>query len=82
MGGNFIAVWRGKTKAKIKTLGAEVKNEGAVGFLECVLVWKGKVKKGGATPYPNFYNVLCDISLLTISSNRLVSHYLKMYIHR
>jgi hypothetical protein len=25
-------------------------------------------------------NILCDISLLTISSNRLVSHYLKMYI--
>jgi hypothetical protein len=40
------------------------------------------VGREGATPYPNFYNVLCDISLLTISSNRLVSHYLKIYIYR
>jgi hypothetical protein len=43
---------------------------------------EGKVEKEGVTPYPNFYNILCDISLLTISSNRLVSHYLKIYIHR
>ena len=40
------------------------------------------LEKGGVTPYPNFYNVLCDISLLTIPSNRLVSHYLKIYIRR
>jgi hypothetical protein len=43
---------------------------------------EGKVGKEGVTPYPNFYNILCDISLLTISSNRLVSHYLKIYIYR
>jgi hypothetical protein len=40
------------------------------------------LEKGGVTLYPKIYNILCDISLLTISSNRLVSHYLKMYIYR
>jgi hypothetical protein len=60
----------------------EMKNEGGGGVFRMILVWNGKVKKGGATPYPNFYNILCDISLLTISSNRLVSHYLKIYIYR
>ena len=59
-----------------------MENGGGGGVRGLRVVGRGEAEKGGATPYPNFYNILCDISLLTISSNRLVSHYLKIYIHR
>jgi hypothetical protein len=60
----------------------EMKNGGGGGVRGLRFSLEGQAGKGGVTPYPNFYNILCDISLLTIPSNRLVSHYLKMYIHR
>jgi hypothetical protein len=67
---------------KDKNEETEMENEGGGGVRGLRFSLEGKVGKGGVTPYPNFYNILCDISLLTIPSNRLVSHYLKMYIHR
>jgi hypothetical protein len=60
----------------------EMENEGGGGVFRIRFSLDGKVGKRGVTPYPNFYNILCDISLLTIPSNSLVSHYLKIYIHR
>jgi hypothetical protein len=67
---------------KGKNQETEMKNGGGGGVFRMHFSLEGKVGKRGVTPYPNFYNILCDISLLTISSNRLVSHYLKIHIHR
>jgi hypothetical protein len=74
-------VIEGKGILKDKNEETEMKMERAGGVFRIGFSLERKVQKGGATPYPNSYNILCDISLLTISSNRLVSHHLKMYIH-
>jgi hypothetical protein len=59
---------------KDKNEETEMENEGGGGVRGLRFSLEGKVGKGG--------NILCDISLLTIPSNRLMSHYLKIYIHR
>lgn len=33
------------------------KNDGPVGKIGCVLVWRGRVVGRGATLYPNIYNI-------------------------
>jgi hypothetical protein len=41
----------------VKTYVRNCKNDGVVGKLGCVLVWRGRVVGRGATLYPNIHNI-------------------------
>jgi len=47
----------GYNKVKRETIGRIWENEGAVGFLHCVLVYDGWPGVGGITLYPYIYNI-------------------------